>query len=211
MKLYWVLFCLLLSWVGFSEVCWSSWGCGPIVKIDGVVALGYSGGRTLGQEESHDPLGFRKSSSGLHQRPLGRYLSDPFCERGSEEDDVVKALVIPVKPLLRQGEMVENFEVLWTIPKEVICLCRLLACFKITKIEVSEVQVIESQAVVHRCNAYVDMKDEEFPPLPAVFNDESLHLHVKRVGKLMLGPENVMACEKLMEGEDFAIINKFGN
>ncbi|KAI5347297.1 PREDICTED: IAA-amino acid hydrolase [Prunus dulcis] len=65
-------------------------------------------------------------------------------------------------------------------------------------------EVIESQAVVHRCNAYVDMKDEEFPPLPAVFNDESLHLHVKRVGELMLGPENVMACEKLMAGEDFA-------
>ncbi|ONI25789.1 hypothetical protein PRUPE_2G320500 [Prunus persica] len=65
-------------------------------------------------------------------------------------------------------------------------------------------EVIESQAVVHRCNAYVDMKDEEFPPLPAVFNDESLHLHVKRVGELTLGPENVKVCEKLMAGEDFA-------
>ncbi|KAK1551747.1 hypothetical protein Q3G72_004008 [Acer saccharum] len=32
--------------------------------------------------------------------------------------------------------------------------------------------------------------DQEFPPIPAVTNDESLHLHVKRVGGLMIGPEN---------------------
>ncbi|KAI5347296.1 hypothetical protein L3X38_015175 [Prunus dulcis] len=47
-------------------------------------------------------------------------------------------------------------------------------------------EVIERQAVVHRCNAYIDMRDEEFPPLPAVFNDESLHLHVKRLENLRL-------------------------
>lgn len=35
-------------------------------------------------------------------------------------------------------------------------------------------------------------------------NDESLHLHVKRVGKLLLGSENVKVGAKVMAGEDFA-------
>ena len=57
---------------------------------------------------------------------------------------------------------------------------------------------------MHRCSAYIDMKEEEYPPLPAVMNDESLHKHVKRVGELMLGPENVKDGKKVMAGEDFA-------
>ncbi|XP_062147556.1 IAA-amino acid hydrolase ILR1-like 3 [Alnus glutinosa] len=65
-------------------------------------------------------------------------------------------------------------------------------------------EVIEGQAAVHRCNAYIDMKEEDFPPYPAVVNDERLHLHVGRVGKLMLGPENVKVGSKVMAGEDFA-------
>lgn len=48
------------------------------------------------------------------------------------------------------------------------------------------------------------MKEEEFPPLPAVVNDERLHKHVKRVGNLMLGPQNVKDAKKVMAGEDFA-------
>ncbi|KAK0574504.1 hypothetical protein LWI29_024662 [Acer saccharum] len=46
--------------------------------------------------------------------------------------------------------------------------------------------------------------DQEFPPIPAVTNDESLHLHVKRVGGLMIGPENVRLANKVMTGDDFA-------
>ncbi|EXB94717.1 IAA-amino acid hydrolase ILR1-like 3 [Morus notabilis] len=65
-------------------------------------------------------------------------------------------------------------------------------------------EVVEGQADVHRCTAHVDMKEEEYPPLPAVVNDESLHMHVKRVGELMLGPENVKDAKKVMAGEDFA-------
>lgn len=57
---------------------------------------------------------------------------------------------------------------------------------------------------MHRCIAYIDMKEEDLPPYPAVFNDESLNTHVKRVGKLVLGPENVKIGKKLMAGEDFA-------
>lgn len=65
-------------------------------------------------------------------------------------------------------------------------------------------QVIEGQAAVHRCNAHVDFKDESFPPYPAVVNDNGLHLHVERVGQLLLGPGNVHAAKKVMAGEDFA-------
>ncbi|TXG56265.1 hypothetical protein EZV62_017578 [Acer yangbiense] len=47
-------------------------------------------------------------------------------------------------------------------------------------------------------------REEEFPPIPADTNDESLHLHVKRVGVLMFGPENVRLANKVMAGDDFA-------
>lgn len=69
---------------------------------------------------------------------------------------------------------------------------------------IRSLQVIEGQAAVHRCKAYVDMKVEDFPAYPACTNDESLHQHVERVGKLVLGPENVGEIEKVMAGEDFA-------
>lgn len=65
-------------------------------------------------------------------------------------------------------------------------------------------EVIEGQAAVHRCKAYIDMKEEDFPAYPACTNDEHLHQHVERVGKLVLGPENVGEVEKVMAGEDFA-------
>ncbi|KAK9145893.1 hypothetical protein Sjap_005796 [Stephania japonica] len=64
-------------------------------------------------------------------------------------------------------------------------------------------EVIEGQAIVHRCNAFVDMKEEEHPSIPAVINDEVLHEHVQRVGKLLLGSENVKLGNKVMAGEDF--------
>lgn len=48
------------------------------------------------------------------------------------------------------------------------------------------------------------MKEEEHPLIPAVVNDESLHMHVKRVGNLILGPQNVHNARKVMAGEDFS-------
>ncbi|KAF8377188.1 hypothetical protein HHK36_030561 [Tetracentron sinense] len=65
-------------------------------------------------------------------------------------------------------------------------------------------EVIEGQVAVHRCKASIDMKDEEYPSYPAVVNDEKLHQHVERVGRLLLGPENVKMANKVMAGEDFA-------
>lgn len=68
----------------------------------------------------------------------------------------------------------------------------------------SWLQVIEGQALVHRCKAFVSMKDDEYPAYPAVVNDDKLHQHVQRIGSLMLGPDNVKMTEKTMAGEDFA-------
>ncbi|CAM8935098.1 unnamed protein product [Rhodiola kirilowii] len=65
-------------------------------------------------------------------------------------------------------------------------------------------EVIIGQAAVHRCKAYVSMKEEDHPAYPAVYNDPKMHEHVKRVGALLLGPENVKEGKKLMAGEDFA-------
>ncbi|KAL5712052.1 IAA-amino acid hydrolase ILR1-like 5 [Ranunculus cassubicifolius] len=65
-------------------------------------------------------------------------------------------------------------------------------------------EVIEGQAAVHRCEAYVDMMDDEYPPYPAVINDKVAHEHVKRVGGILLGSENVKVADKVMAGEDFA-------
>ncbi|XAR52117.1 hypothetical protein NMG60_11020024 [Bertholletia excelsa] len=66
------------------------------------------------------------------------------------------------------------------------------------------IEVIESQAVVHRCKAHVFINEEEHPSYPSCVNDEGLHQHVNKVGGLMLGPENVVNCDKVLAGEDFA-------
>ncbi|WKA07673.1 hypothetical protein VitviT2T_025465 [Vitis vinifera] len=64
-------------------------------------------------------------------------------------------------------------------------------------------EVIEGQAAVHRCNAYFYRTEEDYL-LPAVVNDEVMHQHVVRVGKLLLGPENTQVANKVMASEDFA-------
>lgn len=68
--------------------------------------------------------------------------------------------------------------------------------------------MIEGQASVHGCNGNVNMKLNEFPPYPACTNDDKLHKHVKRVGKLVLGPTNVKDGTKVLAGEDFAFYQK---
>ncbi|XP_060963503.1 IAA-amino acid hydrolase ILR1-like 3 [Cannabis sativa] len=65
-------------------------------------------------------------------------------------------------------------------------------------------EVMEGQAAVHRCTAFVSTREEEHLLLPAVVNDERLHEHVKRVGSLLLGSENVKDDKEVMAGEDFA-------
>ncbi|WCJ27568.1 IAA-amino acid hydrolase ILR1 [Euphorbia peplus] len=65
-------------------------------------------------------------------------------------------------------------------------------------------EVIEGQARVHRCNAYINMEIEEYPPYPAVVNDERLNSHVQKIGSHLLGEDKVKEGSKVMAGEDFA-------
>lgn len=50
----------------------------------------------------------------------------------------------------------------------------------------------------------MDFQVEEFPLIPAALDNDSLYLLVERVGKSLLGPENVKVAEKLLSGDDFA-------
>ncbi|KAF9622292.1 hypothetical protein IFM89_031095 [Coptis chinensis] len=64
--------------------------------------------------------------------------------------------------------------------------------------------VIKGHAVLHYgCKSDIDFLEEEYPAYPTTINDEILHEHVERVGKLLLGPKNVTTANKVMAGEDF--------
>lgn len=65
-------------------------------------------------------------------------------------------------------------------------------------------EVIRSQAVVYRCKAFVNMKDDEYPSYPGTVNDIKLHQHVLMVGSSMLGSDKIKIGNKIMAGEDFA-------
>ncbi|GLJ55272.1 hypothetical protein SUGI_1186110 [Cryptomeria japonica] len=64
-------------------------------------------------------------------------------------------------------------------------------------------EVIENQAVVHRCRASVVFLEDQ-PMCPAVDNDESLHDLVTKVGQTLLGSNNVKPAHPVMAGEDFS-------
>ncbi|GLJ55270.1 hypothetical protein SUGI_1186050 [Cryptomeria japonica] len=66
------------------------------------------------------------------------------------------------------------------------------------------IEIIESQASVHRCNASVEFFEEYYPIYPATVNDESLHNHIIAVGETLFGPENVKLANQAMVGEDFS-------
>ncbi|CAH2070015.1 unnamed protein product [Thlaspi arvense] len=65
-------------------------------------------------------------------------------------------------------------------------------------------EVVEGEAEVHRCEAVIDMHEEDHPMYPATVNDPKLHEYVEKVLKLLVGPENVKPGQKVMAGEDFA-------
>lgn len=65
-------------------------------------------------------------------------------------------------------------------------------------------EVIQGQAAIHRCNATINMEDNEFPMYPAVINDVKLHNHVEKIAKSLLGPDKLENGKKIMAGEDFA-------
>ncbi|ESQ43073.1 hypothetical protein EUTSA_v10014131mg [Eutrema salsugineum] len=65
-------------------------------------------------------------------------------------------------------------------------------------------EVVEGEAEVHRCNADIDMHEEDHPMYPATVNDPKLHEHAEKVLKLLVGAEKVKPGKKVMAGEDFA-------
>lgn len=65
-------------------------------------------------------------------------------------------------------------------------------------------EVIEGQAAVHGCRAFLDYDEDTHPFYPALINDDKLVEHVYQVGKEMLGEDNVLLAEATMAGEDFS-------
>eukprot|EP00250_Pteridium_aquilinum_P028062 c36527_g1_i1 orf=125-1450(+) len=63
-------------------------------------------------------------------------------------------------------------------------------------------EVIESQAAVLGCKAFVDFDGDTF--YPALVNDDKMYEHLYNVGSLMLGKSNILSTEPTMGGEDFA-------
>ncbi|KAL2936758.1 IAA-amino acid hydrolase ILR1-like 3 [Bienertia sinuspersici] len=64
--------------------------------------------------------------------------------------------------------------------------------------------VVEQGAALQRCQVHVDFVEENHPPYPAVINDATLHHHMRSIGGVLLGPQNVLPAQKVMAGEDFA-------
>ncbi|KAI5057589.1 hypothetical protein GOP47_0027604 [Adiantum capillus-veneris] len=63
-------------------------------------------------------------------------------------------------------------------------------------------EVIEKQAAVLGCEAFVDFDGDTF--YPALINDHKMYEHIQKVGSLMLGKENILSTQPTMGGEDFA-------
>ncbi|KAL6005372.1 IAA-amino acid hydrolase ILR1-like 7 [Asimina triloba] len=64
-------------------------------------------------------------------------------------------------------------------------------------------EVIEAQALVHRCTASVDFMENKLIPYPATVNDDAMYRHAKSVGEILLGEDNVQLSEMVMASEDF--------
>ncbi|KAI3988390.1 hypothetical protein MKX01_019844 [Papaver californicum] len=65
-------------------------------------------------------------------------------------------------------------------------------------------EVIEAQAIVHRCLATVDFLEDKLIPYPPTVNDETMYKHAKKVGEELLGETNVYLSPLIMGAEDFS-------
>ncbi|KAI3975001.1 hypothetical protein MKX01_005112 [Papaver californicum] len=65
-------------------------------------------------------------------------------------------------------------------------------------------EVVESQAIVHRCLATVDFLEDKLIPYPPTVNDETMYKHAKKVGEELLGETNVYLSPLIMGAEDFS-------
>jgi len=69
-------------------------------------------------------------------------------------------------------------------------------------------EIIEKQADVNGCTAFIDFKEEESPEYPPTVNNERLHSHVQKVGETLLGVHNVKHMGQKMGAEDFAFYSQ---
>lgn len=69
-------------------------------------------------------------------------------------------------------------------------------------------EVIETQAIVHRCSATLDFMEEKMRHYPATINDEKMYEHAKIAGEILLGKENVHLIPMGMAAEDFSFYSQ---
>lgn len=69
-------------------------------------------------------------------------------------------------------------------------------------------EVIEVQALVHRCSAVIDFMEERMRPYPPTINDESMYLHSKTVAHDLLGETSVQVSPMSMGAEDFSFYSQ---
>ncbi|GAV57631.1 Peptidase_M20 domain-containing protein/M20_dimer domain-containing protein [Cephalotus follicularis] len=69
-------------------------------------------------------------------------------------------------------------------------------------------EIIQMQAVVHRCSAVVDFNEDTPLPYPVMINDETLYEHVKNVGEVLLGESYVHLHPIIMGAEDFSFFSQ---
>lgn len=69
-------------------------------------------------------------------------------------------------------------------------------------------QIIETQASVHGCDAAVDFMEERGLPHPVMVNDAALYEQANEVGKILVGEPNVELLPITMGAEDFSFFTK---
>ncbi|KAJ1704573.1 hypothetical protein LUZ63_004352 [Rhynchospora breviuscula] len=69
-------------------------------------------------------------------------------------------------------------------------------------------EIIEAQAIVHRCTASVDFLENTLIPYPVMTNHESVYNLAKSVGERLLGAAHMLPMEPAMGAEDFSFFSQ---
>lgn len=69
-------------------------------------------------------------------------------------------------------------------------------------------EIIQMQAAVHQCSAFIDFLEDTPHPLPVTTNDESLFEHAKKVAEVLVGETKVSLYPVTMGSEDFSFFSE---
>ncbi|XP_007027877.2 PREDICTED: IAA-amino acid hydrolase ILR1 [Theobroma cacao] len=118
----------------------------------------------------------------------------------SRETDPLKAMVVTVGSI--EGGRAEN-----VIPESVrfTGTYRSLSTEGLSYLQKRIKEVIEMQAAVHQCSGTVDFMEDKPMPHPVMVNDETLFEHANKVGKSLVGENNVHLLPISMAAEDFSL------